>query len=118
MASGPRLSPEVAWVDAQLRAHPETARIGRLAEEIGWGRSRLVDRFRREVGLPPKTVARVLRYRRAVGRLTSGPSGPSGPSGSLADLAAASGYADQAHFNRDFRAFASMTPTEFLASLG
>ena len=115
MASGPRLSPEVAWVDAQLRAHPETARIGDLAEEIGWGRSRLVDRFRREVGLPPKTVARVLRYRRVVGRLTSG---PSGPSCSLADLATASGYADQAHFNRDFRAFASMTPTEFLAPLG
>jgi AraC-like DNA-binding protein len=121
MDSGPRLSPEVGWVDAQLRAHPETARIGDLAEEIGWGRSRLVDRFRREVGLPPKTVARVLRYRRAVSRLTSGTSGPSGPSrpsGSLADLAAASGYADQAHFNRDFRAFSSMTPTEFLASLG
>ena len=115
MASGPRLSLEVAWVDAQLRAHPETARIGDLAEEIGWGRSRLVDRFRREVGLPPKTVARVLRYRRAVGRLTSV---TSGPSRSLADVAAASGYADQAHFNRDFRAFASMTPTEFLASLG
>ena len=54
MASGPRLSPEVAWVDAQLRAHPETARIGDLAEEIGWGRSRLVDRFRREVGLSPE----------------------------------------------------------------
>jgi AraC-like DNA-binding protein len=118
MASGPRLSPEVAWVDAQLRAHPETARIGHLAEAIGWGRSRLVDRFRREVGLPPKTVARVLRYRQAVGRLTSGASGPSGPSRSLADVATASGYADQAHFNRDFRAFASMTPTEFLASLG
>ena len=112
MSSGPRLSPEVAWVDAQLRAHPETARIGDLAEEIGWGRSRLVDRFRREVGLPPKTVARVLRYRQAAGRLTSR------PSCSLADVATASGYADQAHFNRDFRAFASMTPTEFLASLG
>ena len=72
MASGPSLSPEVAWVDAQLRAHPETVRIGHFAEAIGWGRSRLVDRFRREVGLPPKTVARVLRYREAVGGLTSG----------------------------------------------
>jgi transcriptional regulator GlxA family with amidase domain len=110
MGSGPRLTPEVAWVERQLRAHPDQVRIGPLAEQIGWSRSRLVGRFRREVGLPPKTVARVLRYRRAVDLLGS-------PTlRSLADVAAAAGYADQAHFTRDFRAFNAMTPTEYLTS--
>jgi len=95
MGSGPRLAPEVAWVDRQLRAHPDRVRIGPLAEQIGWSRSRLVGRFRRAVDL--------LRS-------------PTFPS--LADVAAASGYADQAHFTRDFRAFTAMTPTEYLTSAG
>ena len=119
IASGPRFSPAVGYpVALPLPGRRSTARSRNTGRGDRWGASRLVDRFRREVGLPPKTVARVLRYRRAVSRLTSGTSGPSGPSWSLADLAAASGYADPAIYTRDFRAFSSMTPTEFLASLG
>ncbi len=66
-------------------------------------------RFREELGVPPKALARILRFERAVGRLRAGDD--------LAALALDAGYYDQAHFNRDFRAFAGATPTAYRPSV-
>jgi AraC-like DNA-binding protein len=110
IAAGPRLSPEIAWADHQLRASGGRIRIGALAADLGWSGSRMVDRFRHEVGLAPKALARVLRFRQTTEILAREHAGAS-----LARLAADCGYADQSHFNREFRAFAGCTPTEFLA---
>jgi AraC-like DNA-binding protein len=79
-----------------------------LAEELGWSRRRLVACFREEIGLAPKALARVIRFDRAVVRLRSG--------AALGELAHACGYCDQAHFNREFRQLAWMTPGEFRAA--
>jgi AraC-like DNA-binding protein len=106
---GPRMSPEVRWAHERLSVRPDT-RIAALAEAVGWSRSRLVDRFRREIGVPPKTVARIARFRSAMDRMTAG-------AGSLAQVAAESGYADQSHFNRDVRDLAGCTPGELLADI-
>ena len=75
---------------------------------FGWSRRHFAVRFRDELGMPPKALARLLRFERAVKRLRAGDE--------LADLALEAGYYDQAHFNRDFRAFAGITPTEYLAA--
>ena len=80
---------------------------GALATELGWSPRRLIARFRDGIGLPPKAVARILRFENVVGRLGSGDS--------LADVAYDAGYYDQAHMNRDFREFAKCTPTEYVA---
>jgi AraC-like DNA-binding protein len=66
--------------------------------------------FRREVGLPPKRAARVLRFHHAVGRINAD------QFVSLSAVAAECGYYDQAHFTREFREFAGRTPTEFIRS--
>jgi AraC-like DNA-binding protein len=60
------------------------------------------------VGLPPKTMARILRFDRAVQRLRA-------DHPDFAQIAIDCGYYDQAHFNREFREFSGMTPSQFLA---
>ncbi|MEY2441085.1 MAG: hypothetical protein QOJ46_511 [bacterium] len=100
---------EHAW--ARLRSSHGAVEIGALAGEVGWSRRHLAARFRAEVGLPPKAVARILRFQRVTQTLRAN------RGGGLADVAYACGYADQAHLNRDFREFAGTTPTDFAARL-
>jgi len=83
--------------------------IGALAREIGCSRRYLAASFREHVGLPPKSVARVMRFERAVRLL-----GRAGAGVGWSDLALGAGYYDQAHFIRDFRQFAGDTPGAFL----
>ncbi|WP_236809152.1 helix-turn-helix domain-containing protein [Amycolatopsis albispora] len=80
-------------------------RIDRLAGEIGWTRQHLNRRFREQIGLGLKTAGRIARLSRAAVLMT-------GPR-PLAEIAAVTGYADQAHLNRDFRALTGCTPTEY-----
>ena len=108
---GRRPAPEVSWVWQRLTGSAGLVPVGELAAEVGWSRRHLVARFREQVGLPPKTMARICRFTRLTRLATSG-----GPA-RWAELAAECGYYDQAHMNRDFREFAGITPTEFLARL-
>lgn len=60
-----------------------------------------------EVGLPAKTLGRLIRFDEVQRRLRDQ------PGESLAGLALELGFADQAHLNREFRALAQMTPRTF-----
>ena len=64
-------------------------------------------RFRDAVGLTPKAWCRVRRFGRVLDRLTAE------PAIAWAELAAAEGYADQAHFAREFREFAGLSPGDY-----
>ncbi|WP_199239992.1 MULTISPECIES: helix-turn-helix transcriptional regulator [Kribbella] len=86
-----------------------TAAVGELAEEVGWSRQHLARRFGNEFGLGPKLAARVVRFERAQAMLRSTPSFIS-----IAQVAAACGYFDQAHLNRDFVELAGCTPSQLL----
>jgi AraC-like DNA-binding protein len=100
----PPVAPELEW--AWRRLH-DGVPVGELAGELGWSRRHFATTVRRELGVAPKPLARLLRFERAVERLCAGDD--------LADVALDSGYYDQAHFNRDFKAFAGVTPTAYRA---
>jgi AraC-like DNA-binding protein len=112
-ARRPAVSPEVghAW-RALLRSGGQLS-VAQLATDCGWSDRHLRSLFRREVGLTPKAAARVVRFDRArrllVRRIAAG------RGASLADLAAAAGYYDQAHLDREFAALAGCPPTAWLA---
>ncbi|MGH2917019.1 MAG: helix-turn-helix domain-containing protein [Solirubrobacteraceae bacterium] len=103
------LRAEVAHARALLDAARGCRPVEGLAREVGWSRRHLAARFKQDVGVSPKTAARILRFERVTTLLRSG------RAGTLADAAYACGYADQAHLHRDFRAFAGTTPTDYAA---
>jgi len=81
--------------------------IGEMAAEIGFSRKHLTAQVREQLGLPPKMVARVLRFNRAIRAAEVG------NEAGWAAIAQDCGYFDQPHFIRDFVAFSGMTPSEF-----
>ncbi len=111
LAHAPEGSPAVAAVYERICASGGLASIGTLADEVGWSQKHLIQRFREQIGLPPKAFARIVRFGRATERMR----GPE--SGSWADIAYRCGYFDQAHLIRDFHEFAGATPSAFAARM-
>jgi len=97
----------VAWAFGQIVAKSGSVSVAKLAARIGWSRKHLASRFDDEIGLGPKALSRIVRFRRVLGM-----SGAETDAG-WADLAAACGYSDQAHLAREFRALAGVTPSEW-----
>ena len=116
-ASAARPDPEVAWAWHRLRRSAGRVGVQELAEDTGWSRRHLLTRFRAQVGLGPKTTARVLRFQRAARLLVPASvygDPPATAAPSISDVAAVCGYADHAHLVREFHALAGCTPTEYL----
>jgi AraC-like DNA-binding protein len=102
-------SPLVAHAWRQLAVSHGRRSVEGLAQETGWSRQHMADRFRAELGITPKTAARIFRFERACG-LISNLRQP------LAEVAAACGYADQAHMTRDWNAFTGTSPRAWIAN--
>ncbi|RIV41339.1 helix-turn-helix domain-containing protein [Micromonospora radicis] len=101
VAGGP--DPLGARVAAALAAG---ATVAATAAEVGLDPRGLLRHSRNLFGYGPKTLARILRMHRALALARTGVS--------LAEVAARSGYADQAHLTRDVRDLAGVPPTALL----
>jgi AraC-like DNA-binding protein len=101
----------VTWAWQELLKSGGRTPIAELVRQIGWSQRHFVAQFRDHVGLTPKAFARILRFSRAVRVLTTDKREVT-----LADVALECSYYDQAHFTRDFREFAGITPSALLES--
>ncbi|MBM7806552.1 AraC-like DNA-binding protein [Geodermatophilus bullaregiensis] len=110
----PDAAPEVAEAWRLTVAGAGRLRVAELARRVGWSERHLTVRFRAETGLGPKEAARVVRFDRARRVLAARVSAGRRPD--LAGLAAAGGFADQAHLTRDWRVFSGLSPLRWLAA--
>lgn len=83
------------------------ARVGDVEARLGLSPRRFIARFAAATGLTPKRFARVRRFHRMIASLALG------RRIDWAAVAAAGGFADQAHLIHEFRAFAGVSPTAY-----
>ncbi|WP_150461831.1 helix-turn-helix transcriptional regulator [Nesterenkonia ebinurensis] len=110
-ATGESPRPEVVEGWRWMSRRRGSGTVAELAHHVGLGRRQLGELFRREVGMGPKSVNRLLRFQYAKGQVTR----RAGINGEpLAEVAYTCGYADQSHMVRDFQQYIGLSPSQWL----
>jgi AraC-like DNA-binding protein len=91
-----------------VETSPELLRVDDLCARFDIGERTLQRLLHKRIGLGPKWLIRRRRLQEAADRLRDSDA-------ELAGIAVDLGYADQAHFTRDFRKATGLTPGEFAA---
>ncbi|WP_067667841.1 helix-turn-helix domain-containing protein [Nocardia miyunensis] len=110
------IEPELRRAWQLLTGSAGRARVAAVAEEIGWSRRHLGSRFAAEFGITPKDAARLARFESShrLLRTVATEATEPGTGASLAEVAAATGYYDQAHMAREWRELAGLPPSRWL----
>ncbi len=98
-------APDPAVTRAARLLRDPSARAENVAADVGLSMRQLRRRCHVAVGYGPKTLQRVLRFRRFVSRIDACPDVLD-----LAAIAAEAGYADQAHLTRECGKLSGLTP--------
>jgi AraC-like DNA-binding protein len=106
--ASPRRYPEVDWAWREIRRTAGGTRIGALADAIGWSTRHLERRFREQIGVTPKQLCEVVRLQEVLRHAEAGRP--------WSHAAAESGFHDQSHFHRTFKAMTGRTPGQFSAT--
>lgn len=83
-------------------------KIKELADSLFISQDAFEKRFRKVTGTSPKQFSSIVRMKALIDTKK--------PVASFLDLAIENGYYDQAHFNKDFKLFTGLTPTDFFKS--
>jgi AraC-like DNA-binding protein len=85
--------------------------VSEMSDHVGLSARQLQRRFLQDVGVTPKFYARLHRFEAAIKQQTKY------PDMTWAALAAACGFADEAHLSREARALTGLTPNAFAAEM-
>jgi len=110
LARAPFPCPRVETAVATLRETRGMATIEEVARDAKTDPRRLRRDFLAVVGIPPKHLAKIMQLSAAINALYSG------EQHELTRVALDAGYADHAHFSRDFRRLVGNSPHSFLRS--
>jgi AraC-like DNA-binding protein len=96
----------VSWGVGRIEQAGGVLSVRGLARELGYSHKHVIALFRDQVGVPPKLLARIVRFDRLLRHLRAG------GGGGWAELALQFGYYDQPHLAREVRAFTGLRPSE------
>jgi len=101
---------QVAYCLNQVQLSRGLITVSKLTNNLGLSQRHLSRKFQQYVGLSPKEYLRVSRFICSLDHLKKY------PALSLTEVAYESGYYDQAHFNRDYKAYTGHSPGQVVHS--
>jgi AraC-like DNA-binding protein len=107
LEAGRKPHPAVVYALREFTMAPCITRVQSLVDSTGYSAKRFIRLFTDGVGLAPKRYCRIRRLQSVIGRLAKG------DRIEWARVAATSGYCDQSHLIRDFRAMTGLTPSQY-----
>lgn len=84
--------------------------VAELVKLIGFSERQLERKFKKQVGLSPKMLSRIVRFQKIL-RMAQGSKNMT-----LVEVAVSCGYYDQSHFIRDFTKFSGESPLKYLTA--
>ncbi|UKS24175.1 helix-turn-helix domain-containing protein [Paenibacillus sp. HWE-109] len=102
--------PAVSFALNEFQSLPHRSPLSDVIGQIGLSHRRFIQIFKEEVGMTPKLFCRLRRFQEVLNRIDRT------KNVNWLDVALACGYYDQMHFIKDFQAFSSLNPTEYLST--
>jgi AraC-like DNA-binding protein len=99
-------------IKEQIHVSGGTLKLADLSLFTGYSERYLNKKINEDFGLNPKTLIKIVRFQKAIDTLTNDITRLN-----CLDTAIDSGYYDQSHFNRDFKKFTGLSPTEYIQNL-
>lgn len=101
----------IAMVD-KIRKQKGSLTLRGLCLEAGVSERQVERRFHEKVGLSPRTLKCIFRFRHVLATIRRS------PKASLTEIALSSGYFDQSHFVREFKKMVGVSPKSYLQGKG